>query len=189
MIPRSFSDDSGNATLRWLLYTLAILAALAVLLAALVFGIGLLLPDDFSSSRTILITKPPETVWAVMRDYASQPQWRPQVSSVERLPDQGGLETWRFTDPHGDTMTMTVVESVEPRQLINYFLDPAAAGTITWEISIVPLAADSQITLVQHAHSSKPAVRFLWRFFFGTRFADDYLKALARRFGDPPIVE
>lgn len=170
-------------------YVLGALLGLVVLVAALVFGIGYLLPEEGAITRSVVISKPPSAVWPVLRDVAGQTAWRPQLRSIERLPDEGGHETWRVTDQHGESMTMLVMNSTPPQRLISRFRDPQASGDITWEFEIATLANDSRVTLTQRTQFSKPLDRFLSRFVFGARFADDYLTALARKFGDPPVVE
>ena len=175
--------------MRWLIYTITVLAGLIVLAIVGVFGIGALLPEEQTVTRSVVITKPPEVVWQTITDYAAAPTWRPQVRSVERLADQNGRAAWRVTDNNGDAVTMEVVDAVPPRRLVDHFTDSPDSNDVVWEFAIAPLASDTQVTITERARISKPYVRFLWRFVFGAKFPDDYLVALARKFGDPPVLQ
>jgi hypothetical protein len=56
-------------------------------------------------------------------------------------------------------------------------------------IEIRSVANDSQVTLLQRSTFYPRTYRFLARFVYGTSFADDFLRSLAQKFGDPPVVQ
>jgi uncharacterized protein YndB with AHSA1/START domain len=170
-------------------YTLGILAALGVLLFLAAYLIGASLPADHAFSRSLIISKPPEAVWAVIRDFAAQPSWRPQLRSMERLPDQDSLEAWRVTGSDGESMTMLVVESDPPRRLVNLYRKTQASGDTSWVFEIQPVAQDSQVTLTERVRIEKPLSRFFLQYLATGRSADQYLTDLARKFGDPAAIQ
>jgi hypothetical protein len=90
------------------------LGGVVVVLALLTIGIALTLPEDYSFTRSIVISRPPGVVWGVVRDIAAERGLRQNLRSVERLSDRNGHETWRLRDNEGQTVVMEVVESVPP---------------------------------------------------------------------------
>ncbi len=86
-------------------------------------------------------------------------------------------------------MVLEVVESVPPQRLAFEYEGRPGIGVITWTIEIRPVANDSQVTLLQRSTFYPRTYRFLARFAYGTSFADDFLKSLTRKFGDPPVVQ
>ncbi len=170
-------------------YTLGILAAFVVLISVAAYLMGASLPADHAFSRSSIISKPPEAVWAVISDFAAQPSWRPQLRSMDRLPNQDGLEAWQVTGSNGESMTMLVVESVPPLRLVNLYRNTQASGDTSWIFEIQPIAQDSQVTLTERTRVEKPLSRFFLRYVSGSRSADQYLAALAKKFGDPAVIQ
>ena len=165
------------------------LVGVLVILASLAIGIGLTLPRDYSFTRRIVISQPPDVVWRTIRDISGEQNWRQNLRTVERLPDRNGRETWRLRDNEGQTVVLEVVESLPSQRLALEYEGRPGIGTIGWTIEIQPLANDSQVMLVQRSTFYPRTYRFLARFVYGTSFADDFLKSLARKFGDPEVVQ
>ena len=183
------NENSGSTAKSWIFYALMSLAGVLVILGLLAVGIALTLPQDYSFARSIVISRPPAVVWGVIRDIAAERSWRQNLRNVERLPDRNGHETWRLRDNGDQTVVMEVVESVPPQRLAFLFEGRPGIGAITWVIEIRPVANDSQVTLLQRSTFYMRTYRFLARFVYGSSFADDFLKSLARKFGDPPVVQ
>ena len=183
------NGDTGSTARTWVFYTLMSLAGVVVILALLAIGVAVTLPQDYSFARSVVISRPPGVVWGVVRDIAAERGWRQNLHSVERLPDRNGHETWRLRDSEGQTVVMEVVESVPPRRLAFEYEGRPGIGVITWVIEIRSVANDSQVTLLQRSSFYPRTYRFLARFVYGTSFADDFLKSLAQKFGDPPVVQ
>jgi uncharacterized protein YndB with AHSA1/START domain len=187
--PRVRREQTSLPAGKLLLYTLGILAALAVMFSLAAYLIGASLPADHAFSRSLIISKPPEAVWAVISDFAAQPSWRPQLRSMDRLPDQDGLEAWRVTGSNGESMTMLVVESVPSRRLVNLYRNTQASGDTSWIFEIQPVAQDSQVTLTERVRVEQPLSRFFLRYVSRSRSANQYLAALAKKFGDPAVIQ
>ncbi len=160
-----------------------------VILALMAVVTSLALPQDYSVTRSIVISQPPERVWPVVRDIPPQSSWRPELRSIERLPDRNGHETWRLINRDSQSMVMEVVESVPPRRLVCVYEGRPGIGLITWTIDISSVANDSRVTLLQRSTFYSHTYRLLARFAYGSTFADDFLRSLARKFGDPPVVQ
>ncbi len=185
----AYNETPGLTAKAWILYTLVSLVTVLVILALLAIGVAVTLPQDYSFARTIVISQPPEVVWWVIRDIAAERSWRSNLRSIDRLPDRNGHETWRLRDNEGQSVVMEVLESVPPHHLMCVYEGRPGIGVITWIVEIRPVAKDSRVTLLQRSTFYQHTYRFLARFVYGTSFADDFLKSLARKFGDPPVVQ
>ena len=177
--------DPSSTARSWTFYTLMSL----VILAALAIAIALTLPEDYSFTRNIVISRSPDVVWRVIRDISGEQSWRQNLRTIERLPDRNGHEAWRLRNNDGQTVVLEVLQSVPPRRLAFEYEGRPGIGIILWVIEIRPVANDSQVALLQRSTFYPRTYRFLARFVYGTSFADDFLKSLARKFGDPEVVQ
>ncbi len=168
--------------MKWLIRIAGILAVPALL----IYGVGAGMPREDSFTRTRVIGQPPEDVWKVVRDYAAQPLWHSGLRSAYRLPDENGHEIWKFTDSHGELTKTEIVQSDPPRLLVNHFHDARANVDLVWTFRVTPVAGGSRVALTQTDVVPNPFLRFIVRLFFGTRFVNDYLNDLAKKFGEPP---
>jgi uncharacterized protein YndB with AHSA1/START domain len=88
------------------------------LLAALVWIAGSLSSPEFSERTTATFPATPETVWRVLVDLDGMPQWRQDLSGVERLPDLDGAVRWREIGLGGRAADFERVEAVAPTRLV-----------------------------------------------------------------------
>lgn len=183
------NGDTGSSAKSWVFYALISLAGVLLILASLAIGISLTLPQDYSFTRSIVISRPPEVVWRVVRDVAGEQGWRQNLRAIERVADRNGHEAWRLRDNEGQTVVLEVIESVPPQRLALEYEGRPGIGIITWTIEIQPVANDSQVMLIQRSTFYPRTYRLLARLVYGTSFADDFLKSLARKFGDPEVVQ
>jgi uncharacterized protein YndB with AHSA1/START domain len=174
---------------RSVLYLLLAVISLGVLVAGAALGSGYLLPSEYAFKRTVLISQPPEVVWQAIADFARQPEWRENVVAMEQLPDHDEREAWRATDRAGQATTMVIVEAAPREKLVSLFLDAHGAPEITWQMDLTKVGRATQVDLHQSSGIPQPWLRAVKRFFPGTSYADMYLRSLAKKFGDPPIVQ
>ncbi len=167
---------------------LAILVA-GVLAVAGTLGAGYFFPPEYAFKRMVAISQPPDAVWQVLTDYAAQPEWRVNLRGMERIPDRDGRETWQATNIAGQQSAMEIAQAIPPHKLVCLFVNPHGVPEMTWEFDIIPIGKASQVELYQSSAIPDPWLRAIERFSPGTRSADEVLRSLARKFGDPPIVQ
>ncbi len=148
--------------------------------------IGLLLPRQQSFTRDVEINQPVPAIWRAVSDCPAEPSWRPDLKSCDRLPDENGHATYRLTTRRGRAMKMEVVESIPPQHIMFRFLGLPSNGTIVWIFNLDPWNGGTKISLTQNDSVGNPLARILYRTVFRTEFADGYLDALARKFGNAP---
>ena len=166
---------------------LVMLVALLVVILGIV-GVGVMLPKAHVVARTITLHQTPEAVFAVMSDFKNAPTWRPDVQSVELLPPEGGAVRFREKSTNG-VITYEVVESKAPGRLVTRIADPGLpfGGKWIYEISSEP--GGCRVDITERGEVYNPVFRFVSRFVLGqTRTLDNYLRNLARHFGENAVA-
>jgi len=163
-----------------------IVAPFAVLVAALlvVIGVGLALPRGHVAARRVRLPRPPEEVWARIRDHAAEPGWRSKLDRVERLRDEGGRERWREVSGRS-ALTFETLEAQPPRRLVRRIADEKLPFGGSWTIEVTGDGSGAVLAVTEHGEVKHPLFRVISRFVIGqTRTIDGYLRDLAASFGE-----
>ena len=165
--------------MRIILILVGILAALA----AGVVAIGMTLPQNHTASRTTHLSAPPETVWGLITDFTRYPEWRKDVTSVEKV-ESGGAPTWREVSG-GDRMTYEAVVWEAPTHLIANIADKGLPFGGSWDYRLAPEGSGTRITITENGEVYNPLFRFVSKYVMGhTATIDKYLKSLSAKLGD-----
>lgn len=121
--------------MKWLLLFVIVVAAPVIIAAS----VGALLPRTHVVSRSIVVPKPPEEVWAVI---SGPPTWRAEIRSYQELPPHNGRRMWRETDSHGQTIAYEEIESIPARRMVARIADRKLPFGGTWTVDIAPLSHD-----------------------------------------------
>lgn len=164
--------------IKWTLISLAVLAAIV---AAVVVA-GWLLPVAHVASQRIEVAASPERVWATIADVDAFPQWRADVTRVERA---AGAGTWIEHGSNG-RLTFAVERSEPPRALVTRIADRSLPFGGTWTYDIEPAAGGAVLTITERGEIYNPVFRFMSRFVFGYESTmKSYLSSLAARLAAP----
>lgn len=148
--------------MRWILLGVSVIAALSVI-AVLV---GAMLPKQHSVSRTVQVPLAPDALFARLYDVSQYRSWRPDVKSLQRLPDKDGMPAW--IEDSGDMKIPMRFERQDRPSLLVARIDSSNlpfAGT--WTYRIAPSGGGSQLTITEDGEVSNVLFRFMSRFFFG----------------------
>lgn len=164
--------------LRWAIYIVVGLVGIAGIVAL----IGWTLPVTHQTSRTITLAAPPDKVFDVIADFARAPDWRPGVTRVEMLPDDGKGVLFREHNSHGP-MLMRAEMIERPARLVTRIADPSLPFGGTWTHTLRPTAAGgTEHTITEDGEVSNVIFRALSRFVFGhAATIEQYQEALAKR--------
>jgi len=92
-------------------YLIGILIILGAALVSIAF-----IPDTTSATRTTTFDTNIDQVWAVYTDFASQPDWRNELSAIEFEADE---KSWTETvEPGGVRINIAIVELDAPNRLV-----------------------------------------------------------------------
>jgi len=154
-----------------------------VVLGAVVFVVGSLLPQNHTASRTEQLSQPPETVWAAITDVAQYPSWRSDVESVVQLAPQNGKPVWREKSHRGSSITYAAETFEPPRHLVTRITDRDLPFGGSWDYVISPSGTGSTITITENGEVYNPVFKVVSRFMSKTATMDAYLTALKARLG------
>ncbi len=170
--------------MRWPVRLLVII----LVTAAVVIGVGTLLPERHVATRTLTLARTPDTVWTALTDSALQLRWRPDLLGLDRLPDRAGRPVWRERSSDG-TLVLETTEALRPVRLVRTIVDDGGPFGGTWEYALRRVPEGAELTITERGFVRNPAFRFLARFVFGyTRTLDGQLERLAAWFGEPARI-
>jgi hypothetical protein len=151
--------------------------------------VGFLLPTKHVVSRMARYRQPPEALWDVLTDYGGASTWRPDIRTVERMPDRDGHAVWTEVDTHGQVLPLETLEELPTRRLVRRVADPTLPFGGTWTYEIAPFEGGSTVTITERGEIRNPVYRLAARFVFGyAATLEAYLRALGRRFGEEVSV-
>jgi len=142
--------------------------------------IGSMLPKAHVASRSILLHRSPQEVYAVVRDFGSAPKWRADVKRIE-------VETpvyFREEGKHG-AVNYELVEDVPAEKMVTRIRDTDLGYSGQWTYSFTPENGSTRVTIREDGEVSNVLFRFMSRYVFGqTSTIDSYLTSLAKHFGE-----
>jgi uncharacterized protein YndB with AHSA1/START domain len=167
--------------MKWLL----VLAAIPLGGAAIVVGVGALLPREHVARGERLLPVPPAAVAAMVRDVEAHPRWRGHVRAVEVIGrSRGGL---RYVERSGDgDIIFVMTEEVPDRRFRSTIDDPGLPFGGYWTIGIEPAGRGARIRIDERGHVGNPVYRFFAALVFGHErtmkaYLDDMEAALRGR--------
>jgi uncharacterized membrane protein len=170
--------------MRTLLIVVAAVVAVLILLIVIVLAIGSRLNPNHVASRSIVLHRSPDDVYAVVRDFAQHPKWRKDMKSVEVLGVIDGHLQFRENGGR-DAVTYEVLEDVAGQRLVTRIVNRDLGYSGSWEYVFAPAANGSRLTITEKGEVSNPLFRFMSRYIFGhTATIDTYLTSLAQHFGE-----
>lgn len=168
---------------RLIFIVVGVIAGIA-LLAGVVALIGSRLPKAHLASRSILLHQSPQNVYAVVRDFASAPAWRPDVKRIEVQPQSSGPLHFREEGTNG-TVNYELAEDVPNQRMVTRILDTDLGYSGKWTYAFAPENGGTRVTITEDGEVSNVLFRFMSRYVFGhTATLDGYLTSLAKRFGE-----
>lgn len=171
--------------MKWILR----LVVFVVVLAAVVFVIGLALPAHTTHTRVIsLAQQPPAKVFAALADISGMAKWNRNTEKIEMLPPVNGRETSRQTFKGGTVMTVTTSESSPPNHLVRTLGDEHSPFIGSWTYQIWPEGNGSRVALTEDSQIRNPFFRLMIKVFGPTKYMDEHLEDLATHFGESAVV-
>lgn len=111
-----------------------LLGATVLAAAALVVVMALVRRDHKVELIATYPQSPPDAVWRLLTDHASEPQWLPAFGSVVRQPDLGGHEVWTHTSPdQAFRFTVMTVSAIPRRRYERLLLRDDQPRSQSWD--------------------------------------------------------
>lgn len=164
-----------------IIVSLVVVVVLAVVLIAL---IGWRLPSQHSATRSVVLHKSPDTVYAVTRDFASMPKWRADVREVKVTTEPNGRVRFREEGKHG-AVNYELAEDSPGQRIVTRITDTDLGYSGKWTYVFTAEGANTRVTITEDGEVSNVIFRFLSRYAFGhTATIDSYLTSLGKQFGE-----
>jgi uncharacterized protein YndB with AHSA1/START domain len=163
---------------KWMLIVVLVVVA-TVAVAAVV---GMALPKGHRASGTVTLHAAPQTVFAIIADFAHGAEWRPDVQRVEILSGAGPGMEFREIGSNGSVRYR--VEVLEPDvKIVTRIADTTLAFGGSWTFDLAPAAAgDTRLTITEDGEVYNPFFRLMSKLFFPpTATIEKYLAALQKR--------
>jgi hypothetical protein len=164
-------------------WAIRIVVALLTLVAILCV-IAFLLPVRTEHTRTIEVHQTPEAIFAVLSDVQKLPDWNRNVKAVTVLPPIDGKEASRQTFKDGMAVIIVTSESLAPTHLVREMRDNSAPFSGSWSYEIAPTNDGSKVAITEKSEIKNPFFRLMVQLFGPTKYLDENLEDLARRFGE-----
>ncbi len=166
--------------MKWVMFALGGI----VVLIALAAVIGMTLPKGHVAQHEVRLAQPPDSVWAVITDFAKQPEWSALVESSEKIADINGHPAWR-ENFGGFTADMETAEWEPPHRLVRvvHAQNAGFRGSWTWELA--PDGPGTRLIITERGEVDNPIFRLMTRLMDPTKSARQYGHALQRRLAGP----
>jgi hypothetical protein len=149
--------------MRWIIFVVAAVAVVAFV----VIVVGAMLPRTHSVSRTARVEMPPDALYRLLADVAQYQSWRPELKSVQRLPDKNGMPAW-IEEVRGMKIPMRFERMERPALLVGRIDTDDLPFKGTWTYRIVPVGqGEADLTITEDGEVGNPVFRFMSRFVFG----------------------
>jgi len=164
--------------MKWILITLAVIAALVVIVVA----IGFLLPVNHVATGSARFAQPADKVFLAITEVEKFPEWRKSVERVEVLSPNGTHP--RFREIGSDGSLLFETDSVIPnKRVVNRIADRSLPFGGRWIYDLTPDGGGTRLTITEEGEVYNAVYRFVSRFIMGhTRTIDRYLSDLEAHF-------
>lgn len=160
-----------------------VVAGLALLIGVVAL-LGSRLPKDHVASRSIVLRRSPQEVYALVRDFGSAPKWRADVNRTEVEASQNGRVHFR-EEGSSDTINYELVEDVPAERMVTRIRDTDLGYSGQWTYTFTPENGGTRVTIREDGEVSNVIFRFMSRYVFGhSATIDSYLTSLAKHFGE-----
>ncbi|UCG85353.1 MAG: SRPBCC family protein [Gemmatimonadota bacterium] len=167
--------------LKWIL----VLLGLATAFVLGPFVVGMFLPKEHIAVSSITLSRPPDSVWVVLRDLGGYPNWWQDIRRSEPDPEADGREIWIQTDRQGREFPLEVIQSVRPTLMVTRIADDKLPFSGQWAFEIEPAGLGSRVTVTEEGEVFNPVFRLVARLFLGYHGTiDRCLEALGEHFGE-----
>ena len=175
--------------MRLVIYIVVGVIGVVVVLVGIMALIGSQLPKNHVASRSILLRKSPQDVYAVIRNFASMPKWRSDVKQVDVEGSQGGPVYYREVSKQG-TVNYELTEDVPNQRMVTRIRDTDLGYGGQWTYTLAPENGSTRVTIREDGEVSNVIFRFMSRYIFGqTSTMDSYLTSLANHFGEQAVPQ
>ncbi len=176
-----------NARVKWIIRVLAAIGAAMMLLT----GVGYLLPETHTASRTLVLQQPTRTVWDRVSDLSTTPDWQPGVTAIRKDAPLNGNPVW-VQDAEWGELPLEVVEVLAPSRMVTRIAPEAVGledlgfgGTWTWEVATT--GGGTAVTITEDGIVKHPTYRVFMAIAGTDANIQQTLEGLAASYGEEVV--
>jgi uncharacterized protein YndB with AHSA1/START domain len=160
------------------------LIILVVVLGGGLYLWGRTLPREHTAASSITIVAPIDSVYAVLRDFASAASWWNDVQSVRQLTGKA-RESWEQDMGSFGKVQMEVLAASPPNRIVTQILnDDQEDWGGKWTYDISSSGSSTEVRITEEGWVASPFFRVVSRLTGHHRTMNSQLSSLAARFGD-----
>lgn len=166
------------------LYILMTLFGLLIVAIGVLGILGSRLPETHVAIASIELAAPPQKVWDRINDMESFPSWVPEMTKMERLPDENGKQVWRQTSGRNVFTTVNEVWN-PPKRVLRTIKDEKGPFSGSWDHVIEDLDnGRSKLSITETGKIPSAIPRAILHYCFGeTYYLQKFLDAVKARIG------
>lgn len=129
--------------------------------------VGQFLPEEHEVSLSAEFGISPDSLWSILTNYESYPDWRIDLHRVDLLSDEDGLKHWQEFDQSKMDLTYTEVIVDRPTLLIIKIVDHDIPFGGTWKMEFSSVAAGCMLKITEKGTIESGFFRFIATYIFG----------------------
>lgn len=146
---------------------LLIILGIIILIPAIVWLIGMTLPQSHTAEVSRQIAAPPEEIFFLITNIENFPDWRSHVDRVEMVGKNSGNLEWREYYTNEDPISFRIVDLAENRFLVTEIADKNLPFGGSWTYKVEPEGEYTLLTITEHGEVYNPIFRFVSTFVMG----------------------
>lgn len=136
-----------------------------LLLVAVLWVWGAMLPEQHKLTRSVALAVPAEDVWSVIHDIPGTAAWRSGVDSVTTEQDEVGGTFYREVNEYGE-FCYAIEVAEPPSRLVTRIVGNDQFGGC-WTYELKPSAAGCELSVTEDGEVYSPLMRFFSTYVFG----------------------
>lgn len=134
---------------------------------ALILLTGAMLPIKHVASKTIIINANNAQVWQLITSYRDMPTWRNDVTKIDIMTDDNGVEIVYEYENDIDFLAFETIERIEGKKLVRKIYGERLPFGGTWTFELLQNSDTTELTIVEHGEVYNILFRFVSRFIIG----------------------
>ena len=164
------------------------LVVILILIAGAACLYALTIPEHQVHTRTTTLKQSPDAIFALLTDLPNFPKWNRNMVKIEMLPPVDGKEATRQTFKGNMSMTIVTSESTPPSRLVRSMGDVGGPFEGSWTYAIAPTADGTKVTITEDSTMKQPFFRLMSKLFGETKYIDEHLEDMAKKFGETAVI-
>lgn len=146
---------------------LLIILGVILLIPAVIWIMGMTLPQSHSISISQQFDASPEEIYMIITDIRSFPEWRSNVEQVEFLNENEEHPVWREGYSDEDPLSFRMIGKTQNQSITVEIADENLPFSGQWTYTIEPQKEGARLTITENGEVYNPIFRFVSAYIIG----------------------